>query len=57
MGIIGLLLLWTYSYYDSINVTRFLGESVGIIGTGDSEKPRNTAVYEVSALLDRCRQP
>jgi len=29
----------------------FLGESVGVIDTGDSEKPRNIAVHAMKRLL------
>ncbi|EDW27485.1 GL20307 [Drosophila persimilis] len=47
IDIIGQLLFWTCSYSNSINVTIrtivFLGESIGVNDTGDSEKPRNIA--------------
>ncbi|KAH8340133.1 hypothetical protein KR067_010390 [Drosophila pandora] len=51
IDIIGRLLFWTCSYSNSINVTSFLGESVGVIDTGDSEKPRNIAVHAMKRLL------
>ncbi|XP_026850839.1 low-density lipoprotein receptor-related protein 6 isoform X2 [Drosophila persimilis] len=51
IDIIGRLLFWTCSYSNSINVTSFLGESVGVNDTGDSEKPRNIAVHAMKRLL------
>ncbi|XP_033156520.1 low-density lipoprotein receptor-related protein 6 [Drosophila mauritiana] len=51
IDIIGRLLFWTCSQSNSINVTSFLGESVGVIDTGDSEKPRNIAVHAMKRLL------
>lgn len=51
IDIIGRLLFWTCSYSNSINVTSFLGESIGVIDTGDSEKPRHIAVHAMKRLL------
>ncbi|XP_060653408.1 LOW QUALITY PROTEIN: low-density lipoprotein receptor-related protein 6 [Drosophila nasuta] len=51
IDIIGRLLFWTCSYSNSINVTSFLGDPIGVIDTGDSEKPRNIAVHAMKRLL------
>uniref|UniRef100_A0A0A1WEM1 Low-density lipoprotein receptor-related protein 6 n=1 Tax=Zeugodacus cucurbitae TaxID=28588 RepID=A0A0A1WEM1_ZEUCU len=51
IDVIGRLLFWSCSYANTINVTRFDGDSIGVIDTGDSEKPRNIAVHAMRRLL------
>lgn len=44
-------MFWTCSHANVINITSLDGYPLGVVDTGDSEKPRSIAVHAVKRLL------